>query len=132
MSISRDAEISAGAPLIAAENSSTLLAASVRIRCLSALQLPEFFGSRSPISKVEANAEQGACNDAGSVEGDCGIKEVPGAAWVVVDDVDDGVDDDVEEVEEDPQPATTSTVANTRAMPTERQTEAVMRKVPMA
>jgi hypothetical protein len=38
----------------------------------------------------------------------------------------------VEEVEEDPQPAATSAVANTRAMPTERQTGAVMRKVPMA
>ena len=84
------------------------------------------------MSKAEANAEQGACNEAGSVEGDCGIEEVSDATWVVVDAIDDGVDDDVEEVEEDPQPATTSTVANTRAMPAERQTGAVMRKVPMA
>jgi hypothetical protein len=84
------------------------------------------------MSKAEANAEQGACNEAGSVEGDCGTEEVPGAAWVVVDDVDDVVDDDVEEVEEDPQPAATKAVAHTRAMPTERMTGAAMRKVPMA
>ncbi len=84
------------------------------------------------MSKAEASAEQGACNDAGSVEGDCGIKEVSDAACVVVDAIDDVVDDVAEDVEEDPQPATTSAVANTRAMPNERQTGAVMRKVPMA
>ena len=83
------------------------------------------------MSKAEANAEQGACNEAGSVEGDCAAEEVPDDACVVVDDVDDVVDDGAEEVEEDPQPATTNAVANTRAMPTERQTGAVMRKVPM-
>jgi hypothetical protein len=84
------------------------------------------------MSKAEANAEQGACNEAGSVEGDCGIEEVPDAPWVVVDDVDDVVDDGVEEVEEDPQPAATKAVANTRAMPTERKSGGAMRKVPMA
>jgi len=125
--VSRAVATSGGAPLLAAANSAMLLAVSVMIRCFSAVQFPAFFGRRSLIANADASAEQGACDVAGSVDGEGGT--------------DDGTDDGTEvacivvEVdvleEEEPQLATTIALANTMARPSERRTDALVRKVPM-
>jgi len=122
-SVSRAVATSGGAPLLATVNNATLLAVSVMIRCFSAVQFPAFFGRRSLIANADASAEQGACDVAGSVEGEGGTDDGTEVACIVVEV-------DVLE-EEEPQLATTIALANTMARPSERRTGALMRKVPM-